>query len=43
VKADKSGQWEQVYWSIRITIQCRGNIQSQDMPCELSRLQEPVL
>jgi hypothetical protein len=36
VKADKSGQWEQVHWSIRTIVQGGGNSQSQDMPSELS-------
>lgn len=36
VKADKSGQREQVYWSIRTTVQGSGNSQSQDMPSELT-------
>jgi len=35
VKADESGQWEQVHWSIS-TVQDRGNSRSQDMPSELT-------
>lgn len=42
MKAEESGQREQVYWSIRTTVQGsrnsqrRGNSQSQDMPFELT-------
>jgi hypothetical protein len=32
----RSGQWEKARWSIRITVQGRGNRQSQDMPSELT-------
>jgi hypothetical protein len=35
VKADESGQWEQVHWSVS-TVQDRGNGPSQDMPSELT-------
>jgi hypothetical protein len=36
VMAGESGQWEQVHWSIRTTVQGRRNSQSQDMPSELT-------